>query len=69
MKTMNFSINERIAILMAIKARKKELMEMARDKIEYRKSLELDITENRDISYLVSEINLCTRLMAKIWNY
>ena len=66
---MNFSINERIAMLTAIKVRKKELMEITRDRIEYLKSLETDITDNRDISYLVNEINLCTRLMAKIWNY
>lgn len=66
---MNFTINERIAVLMAIKARKKELMEITRHRIEYLKSLETDITENRDISYLVNEINLCTRLMGKIWSY
>lgn len=66
---MEFTINERIALLMSIKARKKELMEIARDRIEYLKSLETDITENRDISYLVTEINLCTRLMGKIWSY
>ena len=66
---MEFNINERIAILFAIKARKKSLMETAKNRIEYLKSLETDITEKPDISYLVSEINLCTRLMAKIWSY
>lgn len=66
---MEFNIDERIAILFAIKARRKELMEMAKDRIGYFKTLETDITENRNISYLVSEINLCTKLMAKIWSY
>ena len=66
---MEFNIDERIAILFAIKARKKELMNMAKRRIEYLKSLEIDITEKTDISYLVNEVNLCTRLMAKIWSY
>lgn len=66
---MEFNINERIALLMAVKARKKELMNIARDRIEYLKSLEVDITEKQDISYLVHEINLCTRLIRKIWSY
>ena len=66
---MEFNVNERIALLFAIKARKTELMKLARNRIEYLKSIELDITEKPDISYLVSEINLCTRIMAKIWKY
>ena len=66
---MNFDINERITLLFAVKKRRRELMEMAKNEIDYLKSLETDITENTTISYLVSEVNLCTGLMAKIWNY
>lgn len=66
---MEFNINERIALIMAIEARRKNLMEIAKNKIEYLKSIGADITGNRDISYYVEEINLCTRLMAKIWMY
>ena len=69
MKTISFNINERITLLFAVKKRRMELMEMTRDKIKYLKSLEVDITEDRDISYLVSEVNLCTKVMAKIWSY
>ncbi len=66
---MNFTINEKITLLFAVKQRRRNLMEIAKNEIDYLKSMEVDITEHKDITYWVSEINLCTRLMAKIWKY
>ena len=66
---MELNINERIALLLALQNRRSHLIKTVRNKIDYLKSLEVDITENRDISYFVNEVNLCTRLMRKIWNY
>ena len=66
---MELTINERITLLFAMRDRRRELMTIARGRIEHLKLLEMDIAEDKDFSYWVSEINLCTRLMAKIWSY
>ena len=63
---MNFTINEKIIITLAIQASRKKWLKLAQEKIGYLKGVGADITDNADLSYYVNCVNECTRIIAKM---
>lgn len=63
---MNLTINEKIIITLAIQASRKKWLKLAQEKIGYLKGVGADITDNADVSYYVTCVNECTRIIAKM---
>lgn len=63
---MNFTNNEKIILTIAMEHRREKWLKIAREHIDYLKSIGANITNDADVDYFVNCVNECTKIIAKV---
>lgn len=63
---MNFTTNEKIIITLSLQVTREKWLKLAKEKIGYLKEVGADITDNADLSYYVTRVNECSKIIAKM---